>query len=120
VQLQPGEKLIVAYFPSDTQANEAVELLKQKGYTDAQVDQITRFPKSGMYNRTNLSLSSKVLDTTTYDRSLGPLMAADPSVSGMGTGHELPGGTAFLVSLVTDESKVQEAVQILKGYGATV
>ncbi len=120
MQLQPGEKSILAYFSTDTSAENAAKTLKEKGYDNIQTDQISRFPNQNLYNRNNVNLSSMVLDNTTYDRSLGPLLAADPAVNGMGVGYDQPGGTSFLLTLVTVDNKVQEAVQVLKDHGATL
>lgn len=120
MQLQPGERSILAYFSSDTSALEAVERLKQKGITETQIDQVSRFPGGQTYGGSTLNISSMVMGDRNYNHKFGPLLAADPAASGMGIEYDLPGGAAFLVTVVTSDSRVEEAVQVLKEHGATV
>ncbi len=120
MQLQPGEMTILAYFSTATSAENAAEELRKQGYDIIQTDQISRLPNRKTNNRKNTSISSMVLDSSFYNRSLGPLLAADPSVSGMGVSYEQSGNTAFILTLVTNQGNVQQAVQILKNHGAII
>lgn len=120
MQLNPGQRSILAYFADDNSAKMAVEKLKSEGYTDIQLDSISRFPASSPGRGITSSISSMVIGNSGYDRSFGALLAADPSVSGTSIGYDLPGGYSFLVTLVTENDKASHALNILREYGASV
>ncbi|MEN6350556.1 MAG: hypothetical protein ABFD08_14320 [Syntrophomonas sp.] len=123
MQLQNGEKSILAYFRSDTQANQALNILKEKGYDEAQLDWVSNYSNS-RGNNTNgpsaATLSTLVFGNSVYDGSPSPLLAADPDVSGMEDHQDFPASAAYLLTVVTSEDKVQEALQILREHGANV
>ncbi|MBO8157940.1 hypothetical protein [Thermosyntropha sp.] len=120
MQLKPGQRSILAYFADDNSARMAVEKLKAEGYTDVQLDSISRFPGSSPGRGSSTSISSMVIGNTDYDRSLGALLAADPTVSGISADFDLPGGYSYMVTVVTENEKANSAVNILKEYGASV
>lgn len=119
MQLEPGQKSILAFFPTDTQARQAAAQLNNIGCQDLQVDRISRF-SNPVNNRSTGSISSMVLGDAGYTASHPTLMAADPAVSGMSTGYDLPGGTAFMLTVVTDQEHVQAAVDLIKQQGGQV
>ncbi|SHE88475.1 MULTISPECIES: hypothetical protein [Desulfofundulus] len=130
MQLSPGERSILAYFPSSTSARRAMEELKSAGYDTLTLDRVSRFgvednaeinyPLAGRADSiTGLTLFSTGTGLTESDSRV--LRAADPSVSGMAAcDYGLAGGSAFLLTVVTGEDRVQEAVEILKKHGARV
>lgn len=120
MQLQSGEKSILAYFPTDTKAMEAQEVLNQQGFNETQIDRVSSYPNTSPYGSSTATLATMVLGNQAYDELPSPLLASDPSASGMAGSHDLPGKTAFLLTLVTSEDKVNQAVQILKEHGASV
>lgn len=121
MQLEPGEKSILAYFPTENKAERAREALLQRGYNEIQVDQISGTPNSKAYGRSSMAaLSTMILGNGAYDRIPSPLMAADPSVSGMAGSYEPPSQSPFLLTIVTDEENFTDALQILKKHEAQV
>ncbi|MDD2585125.1 MAG: hypothetical protein PHT79_05345 [Syntrophomonadaceae bacterium] len=118
MQLPPGEKSILAYFSSATNAATAVLALEERGITETQIDQISRFPGNRTYGGSTNSISAMVIGDGGYDHKFGPLLAADPASSGLGAGYELPGGSTYLVTVVTSNSLAEEAAQVLKEHGA--
>ncbi|HEX3010536.1 MAG TPA: hypothetical protein VHQ70_00675 [Syntrophomonadaceae bacterium] len=120
MQLQPGEKSILAYFTTDQNAMQAVESLKSKGYTHIRLDSITRTgPRSHNHNTPYLS---DLTGGDTYDRirGWGPLMAADPAVSGLSSAESTPEVYSSMITLVTDETRLSEARESLMAYGGSV
>ncbi|SHH07327.1 hypothetical protein SAMN02745221_01621 [Thermosyntropha lipolytica DSM 11003] len=118
MQLNPGQRSILAYFADENSAKNAAARLKQEGFSEVQVDTISRFPSGKKGYGLTSSLSSLVIGQD-YDRCLGVLLAADPSVSGSATG-DLVGGYPYLVTVVTENEKTNQALNILRQHGAYV
>lgn len=120
MQLQPGEKSILAYFANRDSAEHAMEELKQMGITDVRMDQTSGFNRHTNYATSATSLS--VLTMGEAGRLLpayGALLAADPAVSGM-TDRSDPGSHNFLVTVITNDTNLEQALQSLRNYGAQV
>ena len=125
MQLEPGERSILAYFSDQQHAQEAALALKELGYLALKIDGISRYPSHPVYESYPVNLSSMVLQSReygsqNYSSSHSPLMAADPSVSGMSSPAESSPGYSYLLTLVTREDKYDTALQILKQYQAKV
>lgn len=129
MQLSPGEHSILAYFPTSTRAGEAVKALKDAGFSEVQLDRVSRYGVSydDKYNNpvagqaetlTGLTLFSA--DTDRFiDNDARILLGADPSVEGYAApDYGEAGGKAFLVTLVTNEDSLEKASAILKDKGA--
>ncbi|MGB9826786.1 MAG: hypothetical protein ACPLRU_08935, partial [Desulfofundulus sp.] len=93
MQLNSGERSILAYFPSSTKARRAIEELKAAGYETISLDRVSRFGVEdnaevnyAIAGRaetiTGLTLFSAGTDSLSNSESR-VLKAADPSVSGM-------------------------------------
>ncbi|MGB9802252.1 hypothetical protein [Desulfofundulus sp.] len=131
MQLNSGERSILAYFPSSTKARRAIEELKAAGYETISLDRVSRFGVEdnaevnyAIAGRaetiTGLTLFSAGTDSLSNSESR-VLKAADPSVSGMAAhDYGTAGGRAFLVTVVTSEDRVRGAVDILEKHGAQV
>lgn len=128
MQLSPGERSALAYFPTTDSAQRAASELKNAGFETVSVDRISRF---GVENdaeinyavagrATNLSgLTLYSSGTDVGDERV--LLAADPSASGYGdTSYGVAGGRAFLVTVVAGEKDIDRAVEILKRHGGQV
>lgn len=128
MQLSPGEQSILAYFPTSSAAQEAMDTLNKAGITEVQLDRVSRFGVSNDDNYNNpLNQASTLTGLTVYstnknnfsDNDERILMAADPSVSGLASeGYGQAGGKAFLITVVTDKQHLEEATSILKDKGA--
>ncbi len=130
MQLAPGERSILAYFPSTQSAQKAVSELKEAGLETVSLDRTSRYgweadpeinyPVAGRA----ASITGPALyasGTPGLTDSERVLLAADPSVSGLGSpNYGLAGGCSFLVTVVTGEDKAEQAVDILKKHGGLV
>ncbi len=129
MQLSPGERSILAYFPSSTAAQEAVRTLKEAGYSEVQVDRVSRYGVTfdNHYNNPIAGQAETLTGLTLYstdrdrfvDNDSRVLLGADPSVEGYTPiGYVDAGGKAFLVTVVAEEDKIDTAESILKDKGA--
>lgn len=121
----PREQTIVAFFPSRTKAEGAVQALSAAGLYDAHIKLTSRFGISRDNTRNNAAqLQAETLTGLTLFSANTPasenqaervLMGADPSVSGMSArGYGLPGGHTYTVVVFAPAERVEEAVSILK------
>lgn len=120
-----GERSILSYFSSSSQARKDEAERKQLGYEVVQVDRVNRYPTerldNGLHNPLSGeigSLSGLVLGTSMTDDA-GILAASHPSVSGM-SAAETPGRSPFILTVVTESEQVGQAVEIIKKYGGFV
>lgn len=101
--------------------------MKKAELGTVQVDRISRYGANADTHYNNpVNRAVTVSGPTLYSDSSGEnlsdaeqvLLAADPSASGYGdTDYGLAGGRAFLLTLVTDEEKSQEAESIIRAHG---
>ncbi|TEB14630.1 hypothetical protein Psfp_02773 [Pelotomaculum sp. FP] len=129
MQLTPGERSVLSYFPTSNKARQAVDDLKAAGINEVQLDRVSRFGDNNdatfnnPINRANTvtgpTLFSK--DNFSEDPAKRVLMGADPSASGYGCDdYGMAGGKAFMVAVVTNEDKLDQAVQIIKKHDGMV
>lgn len=125
-----GERSVFGYFGSPGKAEAAAQALRQEGYSTVQIDQVSRHadlgtgsqqlrnPATGQIN----SLAELVLGVKDVDVETGILLSASADASGYGAEKDLPGGRAYLVTVVTknEENRVQRAVELLKAHGGQV
>lgn len=119
MKLEPGEHTLMATFESGPQAEEALEALKVAGYSEVQMDRIGKFGRKPDVNEERPAIAGK--ETSLANATLSPdaidgntriLLAATPEASGMSA----PGGPdvpPFLVTIVTSNDRVQQAVDII-------
>jgi len=121
------EKTIIAYFPSSTKAESAVQALSMIGIQDVHLKRTSRFgvtynsnfdsPLSTAETLTGLTLFSQNTSNN-ENNSARVLMGTDPSVSGFSrSGNDLAGGHAFSIIAFAPEDKVEQVVSILKENG---
>ena len=126
MKLEPGERSILASFPSSTKAGAAVDALKTAGYTEVQMDRIgrfgftpDRFGERPAISGKESSLVRAVLNPGQLDDQSAILLGATTEASGMSapdTSDQMP----FLVTVVTTEAKVDRAVRIIQEHGGRV
>jgi hypothetical protein len=120
MQLQPGEKSILAYFSNRDSAQQAMNELQQMGITDVRMDQTSGFNRQTNYATSATSLSALTMgEADRLANNFGPLLAADPAVSGM-TDRSDPGSHNFLVTVITNDINLDQALQSLRNNGAQV
>ncbi|NLB88177.1 MAG: hypothetical protein GX790_02970 [Syntrophomonadaceae bacterium] len=129
--LEKGERSILAYFSSSANAEKALKELKKAGIPidegSIAIDRISRYDMR-MNNEINspinsaVTLSGPVLySSSSPDEGPNPLLAASDSVSGIGNPDAgAAGGTSFLLTVVTREEIVEEAIKIIKENGGRV
>lgn len=130
MQLSPGERSILAYFPSSGAAQKAAESLKQSGIETARVDRVSRYgAKSDEHYNNPINRAVTGTGPTLFSDGAGGdqgaservLLAADPSVSGYGgTDYGVAGGKAFLLTVVTTDDRIEGAVELIKQNGGMV
>ncbi|NLB52681.1 MAG: hypothetical protein GX808_07060 [Syntrophomonadaceae bacterium] len=116
MQLNPGESSLMTYFANEDDALIAMGSLQSNGFHDIQLSFVSEYPQSHI-NTVRYNLSSKVLGRGTHDQSYGPLLAADPSVSGI-SGHDSMLKASYLLTVVTDDTQLEKAKKILSTHGA--
>ncbi len=119
MQLQPGERSILAYFSNQEDALRAVAQLKAMGYYETQVDRISNYTRKGTSSAPNsISAMTAAGDNPEHYRSFGPLLAASPLVSGLASNDAAY--FTHMVTLVTTNSQTDEVLTVLRNYGARV
>lgn len=131
MQLPEGERSILSYFPSSTRASQASKEIIQSGLvTDSgsiSVDRVSAYGVSYNAELNNpINNARTVSGPTLYGASAGdngpdPLLAATDSASGMATdGASIAGGEAFMLTVVTADENIDQAVAIIKKCGGRV
>jgi len=126
LKLSPGERSILAYFPSSNKAQAAEKELKNTGLKNVQVDRVSRYgatsdahynnPINNARTETGPTLFSNSQGVSSQDARI--LMAADPSVSGYGNiDYGQAGGKAFLLTVVGSDDKMNRAEEIIRRNG---
>mgnify|MGYP000910956327 CR=1 FL=1 len=124
MQLQNGERSILAYFNSYEEASQATQNLHRMGYEHVRMDNIrpqtskvtSVFPYPYSHS---LSSQTSAGDSAEQYRDYGPLLSAHPQVSGM-SGKDSSGGYSYLVTVVTDEANYNNAAALLTNSGAVI
>ncbi|HZJ84727.1 MAG TPA: hypothetical protein VFD02_04135 [Syntrophomonadaceae bacterium] len=117
MQLNPGERTLLAYFPDRASAQQAFSALEDAGFHDMQIDSLG--PSRQNINNSK-SLSSIVYGNSGYDRSFGPLLAANPQVSGMSGLVETRINYNYILTLITDQERHPIAVSIIRQNGGSI
>jgi hypothetical protein len=123
MKLNPGERSILAGFFQRTDAEAALEALGQAGFTESQLDRVseagfepgadTRRPAMGGGGSSQAGSILYGHEGMLSD-DLRVLLAAMPAVSGMA--GEVRQEAPFLVTIVTSEDRVEEALQIIRNH----
>lgn len=126
------ERMIIAYFPSSTKAEDVVKSLYSAGIHDVHVRRNSRFGVS-LNNELNDPLALDYAETLTgltvfsgyngknESKAERILMGSDPSVSGYSDrGYGLAGGHAFSVVAFVPEENTDEVVALMKQNGGEV
>lgn len=129
MQLEAGERSILATFASSDAAAAVAAKLRQTGFETVQVDRVSQWGNPAFERQLNnpianeaVTQSGLVLFSGVDSRSsgdVGPLLAADPAVSGMSAGDRIEGRNTLL-TVVTREERVREAVRIIEEGGGQV
>lgn len=121
MKLNPGERSILAGFFQRTDAEAAEEVLRQAGFTELSLDRVselnfepgadTRRPamSGGASSQSEQILFGK---EGTQSDSVDVLLSAHPAVSGMA--GEVRQEAPYLVTVVTSEDRVEEALKIIR------
>lgn len=128
--LPKGMRSLLAYFPSSTRAESAVQELKSMGITEVSLDRISRYgdnanaelnnPLNNAETLTGLTLfSANTSRLMNADARI--LMSADPSNYAMAAdNYGVAGGKAFLVTAVTTDEMGDKAAQVLEKHGGSL
>ncbi|MDN5361053.1 MAG: hypothetical protein PWP70_100 [Moorella sp. (in: firmicutes)] len=128
MRLEREERSLLAYFPSSTRAQEAINALKEAGISEVQFDRVGRFGAryNDQYNNPLANQANTITGLSLYSADINPLvktdtralLAADPSVSGVGLkNYGVAGNEGFLVTIVTSPDRVDTAREIVETHG---
>ena len=123
MQLNPGERSILAYFTQQEQAQQAAQTLRSMGYQDLQITLLSPYPRRPMHKSSPSYLSHLVLGSRgggEYNPGHGPLIAAEPAVSGMSSPSLAAAEPSYLLTLVCNTEDGAAALEVLKQYGASI
>ncbi|MDK2821075.1 MAG: hypothetical protein PWP31_1040 [Clostridia bacterium] len=115
----------MAYFPSSTKAQKAINSLKSAGINEAQLDRVGRFGSryNDQYNNPIANQANTITGLSIYSSDINPLvktdtralLGADPSVGGVGLNdYGVAGNEGFLVTVVTTEDNISKARKIIE------
>lgn len=131
MELGHNERSILSYFPSSEKASAAKEELMAAGYQVVQIDRVSKYGYNADSEinssiagqaRTGTGLTTYSADTDQYSNNdARVLMGADPSNSGMAAhDYGVAGGHAFMVTVVTQDNHVDQAIKILENHKGLV
>ena len=132
MELDKNEHSILGFFPSSTMAENAMQALKDADLVPSadsvQLDRVSKFGvvNDSQYNNpinNAVTLHGPTLysNSAGIDDGLNPLLAAYDTKAGRGINNaDLAGGEAFMVTLVTANENVEEAVALMKANGGRV
>lgn len=132
MQLNKNEHSILGFFPSSTMAQRAVESLQKANLVadagSVQIDQVSRFGvvndseyNNPVNNAETLSGPTIFSNSNGIDDGANPLLAANDTEMGRGINNDnLAGGKAFMVTLVTANENIEQAVALMKAAGGRV
>lgn len=126
MQLEPGERSILASFMKGPEAEKARDALQAAGYSAVQLDHIAPwgYDPDADQDRPAIrgkesSLVDAVLEPATMDDDTRILMNATNEASGM-AGANTTFVPPFLITVVTNDQRLDAAVSILKRHGGRV
>ncbi|HYF79562.1 MAG TPA: hypothetical protein VD973_20845 [Symbiobacteriaceae bacterium] len=126
MKLERDEHSLFASFQSGPQAEAALGALKAAGYTEIQMDRIGQWgykpdvlEQRPAYRGDESSLVQAVLGPEPLDDESRVLLGATTDASGM-SAPDKTDDMPFLVTLVTSNSQVARAVQIIEEHGGRV
>ncbi|MFZ5648056.1 MAG: hypothetical protein ACOY30_10610 [Bacillota bacterium] len=124
MQLDPGERSVLAYFPSGSGARKAAQELSDMGYQTVHVDRISHYGEGG-----EVSAGAAPARMTLYSSNAGPgdnISLGTVSGDGLwagghgGAGSGADGGRAFLVTVLTSEGNSDQVTGILEKHGGRI
>lgn len=128
--LPKGMRSLLAYFPSSTRAESAVQELKSMGITEVSLDRISRYGDNANAELNNPlndaeTLTGLTLFSANTSRLMNAdariLMSADPSNYAMAAdNYGVAGGKAFLVTAVTTDEMGDKAARVMEKHGGSL
>jgi len=123
-----AERNLLAGFVSFDDAQAAEKALKQAGFTEIQVDNVSPYPGEGVQEVMNpltgniSSLGHLTLDADFSSKSASILAATDVSASGMSDGDGMMPevNQGVLLTAVVPAQQADQAEKIIKQYGGNI
>ncbi len=129
MKLDPGEHSILATFPTSNKARAAMRSLHEAGIRNIQLDRISRFREENNTHYNNpvagqaVSLTGLTAQSAGAigDQDTGVLVSADPTASGVGMAYYgVAGGQGFMLTVVTNTQKLNQALKLIRENGGQV
>lgn len=114
------ERSVLASFHSEPEAEKARKQIERLGVAATQVAHFSAYGRPDSDDAVYAisgdipSLANLTLDVNVSSRDAGILMGADPAASGMSDGGGRITGRDWLLTVVCNEEKVEQVVQIIK------
>jgi hypothetical protein len=114
-----GERSILSYFSTSDQAAAAQKELWEMGIEVAEVDQFGHVPDSEwtdeLYNPLagEIQSNTNLVEDTALEGDSAQLLISDPAVNGL-AGSDHVRARSFILTVVTDDEKVDKAVRVIK------
>ncbi len=126
-----GERNIFAYFQTMDRAKEAAQMLKQRGFETVQVDRFSPIPGGGkdldqdeelnsILRQQDNSLTTTTMGLPSVSKDKQILAAVNPDASGMSDGSPFDHAEDVCLTVITDESRFEEAIDLLEKLGAYI
>jgi hypothetical protein len=126
-----GERSIFAYFQTMERAQEAAQKLKQRGFETVQVDRFSPIPGGGkepdqdhglnsILRQQDSSLTTTTMGLPPISRDRRILAAANPDASGLSDGSPFDHAEDVCLTVITDNSRFEEAIDLLEQLGAYI
>jgi len=117
-----GQRNVIAFFRTERQAQQAVQQLKARGFDTVDLSRFSLSPKEDASDLDNpIAEPPSSLSTLTgapvTGRDPGILKAADIHSSGIADGSDEVGAEDLSVTVITDDSRFDEAEQLLEQMG---
>ncbi|RAL26268.1 hypothetical protein [Thermoflavimicrobium daqui] len=122
------QKNIFAFFHTVDKAQAAAHELKERGFDIVQVDRFSPIPGGGrepdlddethgLFHRQANSLTTTTLGLPPINNDLRILATAHPDASGMADGSAFDHAEDICLTVITDESRFDEACELLEKHG---
>ncbi|MZP30196.1 hypothetical protein GTO91_10795 [Heliobacterium undosum] len=122
-----AEKTILAFFNTPEAAEAAKQQLTGQGYETVQVDQVSHMPNPDSAERYFSPLTgderrslTSLVEGIERDNDTRVMAAAMPTASGMADGATFVTGENYLVTVVCDSERQEQAKGLLAAHGGNV
>lgn len=115
--IKSGERIILAYFTDEISAIQTRQALYEANFTDIEISSFANTSNNSTKKYT--SMVAKVYGGN-YDNSIAPLLAADPSVSGMSYNIDNYLSYNYVLTMIVSNANYPTAISIIRQNGGRI